>query len=192
MRSTSALLRKGPGPQVHFLAGADSEQIAETITAFANSEGGTLVLGIDAQGEFGDIVMEDEIDNALQASLRHCLPPVKTSWQQEQVHGHTIVSLQVDRSAEVHTLDDGRILVRKGSKNVPADQRDLELLMASRPSGDFELQPVPGATLEDLDDDVDGLPVDPTAAPPQPKKKVVKKKVAKKKVAKKVPKKKKP
>jgi ATP-dependent DNA helicase RecG len=154
MRSTSALLRKGPGPQVHFLAGADPDQIAETITAFANSEGGTLVLGIDAQGEFGDIVMEDEIDNALQASLRHCLPPVKTSWQQEQVHGHTIVSLQVDRSAEVHTLDDGRVLVRKGSRNVPADQRDLELLMASRPSGDFELQTVPGATLDDLDEDV--------------------------------------
>ena len=154
MRSTSALLRQGPGPQVHFLSNADSEQIAETITAFANSEGGTLILGIDAEGEFGDIQMEDEIDAALEVSLRHCLPPVKTNWQQEQVNGHTIVALQVDRSTDIHTLDDGRVLVRKGGHNRPADQRDLELLMAARPSGDFELQSVPGASLDDLDEEV--------------------------------------
>ena len=154
MRSTSALLRQGPGPQVHFLSNADPDLIAETITAFANSEGGKLVLGIDAEGEFGDLLLEDEIDNALQVSLRHCLPPVKTAWQQEQVNGHTIVTLQVDRSTDVHTLDDGRVMVRKGSHNRPADQRDLELLMESRPSGDFELQSVPGASLQDLDDDV--------------------------------------
>lgn len=44
---------------------------------------------------------------------------------------------------------------------------------------------------EDLDDDVDDLPMDPSAAPPPRKKKTVKKKVAKKKAVKRVPKKRK-
>ena len=39
MRSTSTLLRQGPGPKLAFLPAADTEAIAEGLTALANTEG---------------------------------------------------------------------------------------------------------------------------------------------------------
>ncbi|MCB0133233.1 MAG: putative DNA binding domain-containing protein [Caldilineaceae bacterium] len=152
--TTTSLLRQGPGPQLAFLREADPEAIAEILVAFANSEGGTVVLGIGADGEFGDIYVEDDVESALQGALRLCNPPVKTEWQHEQVRGHTIVLLQTVRSHHVHTLVDGRVPLRRGSQTVPASGEDIAVLMASRPAGEFEVQSVPGASRDDLDDEM--------------------------------------
>ena len=88
------------------------------------------------------------------AAQRLCRPPVPTQWQQEQVPGGAIVLLRIDRGGEVHSLNDGRILVRKGAENAQADGAELDRLLAARPTGDFETQPVVGATRDDLDEDV--------------------------------------
>jgi ATP-dependent DNA helicase RecG len=136
------------------MADVDPDRIAETITALANSEGGSLVIGIDEAGNVSGLLMEEEVDGALQAALRMCRPPVHTEWTPDQVNGATIVQLRVPKSDEVHALWDGRIMVRKGAGNAPLEGKDIEQLMANRPAGDFELDPVAGATIDDLDDDV--------------------------------------
>ena len=59
MRSTSTLLRQGPGPKLAFLATADAEAIAEGLTALANTEGGQLVLGIGADGAYVRMSLTD-------------------------------------------------------------------------------------------------------------------------------------
>ncbi|HXF63362.1 MAG TPA: ATP-binding protein [Caldilineaceae bacterium] len=148
------VLTQSPGQQVAFLPQADPELMAETLTALANTDGGTLILGMDAEGRLGDIFVEEDASDALQAALRLCRPPVRTDWQQQQVPGGTIVILRVARSGELHSLWDGRVLVRKGAENRPVDSADIDQLLANRPSGDFELQEVPGAAREDLDEDV--------------------------------------
>ena len=150
------VLTQSPGQQLAFFAMVNNpEQIAETLTAFANTDGGTIVLGMDEDGRLGDIFVEEDATDALQAALRLCRPPVRTDWTQQQVAGGTIVLLRVDRSPEMHSLWDGRIVVRKGTENRPIEGGDIDLLMANRPVvGDFELQEVPGAKRDDLDDDV--------------------------------------
>ncbi len=150
----STILNQKPGQQWAFVPHADADEIAQTLVAFANSEGGTLVLGVGADGRLGTIFTPEEASDALMGAQRLCRPPVPTQWQQEQVPGGAVVMLRVDRSAEVHSLTDGRILVRKGGDNVQADGGELDRLLAARPSGDFETQPVPGATRDDLDEDV--------------------------------------
>src|SRR5215217_338020 len=149
-----AVLTQSPGQQLAFVPTADPQVIAETLTAFANAEGGTLVLGLSEDGRLGDIFVEDDAGDALQAALRLCRPPVRTDWNQQQVAGGTIVILRVERSPEMHSLVDGRVVVRKGTENVPADSAEITQLVASRPVGDFELQEVPGARRDDLDEDV--------------------------------------
>ena len=136
------------------MADVDPDRIAETITALANSEGGSLVIGIDEEGNVSGLLMEEEVDGALQAALRMCRPPVHTEWMPDQVNGATVVHLRVPKSDEVHALWDGRIMVRKGAGNAPLEGKDINQLMANRPAGEFELEPVAGATIDDLDDDV--------------------------------------
>jgi ATP-dependent DNA helicase RecG len=150
----SALTHQKPGQQWAFIPHADPSLIAETLVALANADGGTLVLGVGGDGRLGTIFTVEEAADALMSALRQCRPPVKTEWQQEQIPGGAVVLLRIDRSSDVHVLVDGRVLVRRGAENVPADTGEIDRLMANRPSSDFELQVVPGASRDDLDEDV--------------------------------------
>ena len=151
---SSTLSHPKPGQQWAVIPQAEPGLIAETLVAFANSEGGTLVLGVDVDGRLGTIFTFEEASDAVTAAERLCRPPVKTEWQQEERPGGVVVLLRVERSGEVHTLADGRVIVRKGAENVPADPAEIDRLVASRPAAEYELQPVPGAMRDDLDDDV--------------------------------------
>jgi len=151
----STILHQKPGPHWAFVPDADAAAIAETLVAFANSDGGTLVLGVNAEGRLGTIFTTEEASDALLAAQRLCRPPVPTQWQpQEPVPGGAVVVLRVDRSGDIHSLDDGRILVRKGAENAQPDGVELDRLLAGRPTGDFETQPVAGATRDELDEEV--------------------------------------
>ncbi len=154
MAVAQSILKQTPGQRWAFLPDSDVNALAETLVAFANGEGGTIVLGLTADGELGNFFTLDEADDLLQGALRLCRPPVHTDWQQEQLSGGLIVLLRVDRSATVHSLWDGRILVRKGSENLPLQGDEFVQLMTNRPTGDFETEGVAGATREDLDEDV--------------------------------------
>ncbi|MEX1020358.1 MAG: ATP-binding protein [Litorilinea sp.] len=148
----TGVLTQGPGQQVDFLAVPDPERMAEILTAFANTDGGALVLGVSTDGKLGDPLAEEDAADALRAALGLCVPPVATDWQHQETPEGMIVVLQVARSAEMHRLWDGRTLVRRGLKNQSIDGEDRDQLQAARPARDFETQEVPGATREDLDE----------------------------------------
>lgn len=154
MQLSSSFLKQQPGQQLAFIPNAEPAMIAETLIAFANSEGGTVVLGADVGGRIGGIAMEEEAGDALRKALRLCHPPVRTSWEHEETPDGLVVMLRVDRSGHVHTLADGRVLVRRGAENIPAELADIDQMLAARPAVDFELQPLAGAHRDDLDEDV--------------------------------------
>jgi ATP-dependent DNA helicase RecG len=154
MTTLKALVRQGPGTQIAFLPEPQPEQIAETLVSFANAEGGTLVLGVHPNGTVGDLLMEEEANGALRSALALCRPPMPTKWQQQETPAGIIVLLQVERSTDLHMLADGRALIRTGSENRPMDGPALQMTAANKSLGDFEMEPVPGATSADLDDEI--------------------------------------
>lgn len=154
MTTLKALLRQGPGPQLAFLPIPDPEQIAETLVAFANAEGGVVVLGINANGTIGEMFMEEEAEGALRAALALCRPPVLTEWQHEQTPAGAVVLLRVERSSELHMMADGRALMRMGGENRAMSGQELQILAANKSMGDFEIDVVAGATRDDLDEDL--------------------------------------
>lgn len=149
-----SLLAKGPGQTTALLPEAEAEALAETLVAFANTDGGTIVVGVDRRGRFSRNLMAEDVEGALTRALTMCRPPVATEWQQHEVAGGVVVVLQVARSPELHALGDGRVLVRAGPENRPLGGEAIRHLAATKSSGDFESEPVPAATLVDLDKDV--------------------------------------
>jgi len=137
-----------------YLPSADPELIAEHLIAFANSEGGAIVVGVNARGETFQYVYGDELEQALKAAERLCRPPVVTGWEQMELATGTTYAIVVPRSPELHSLADGRVLIRAGGENRPLGGEEIRQLAATKSAGDFEAETVPGATRADLDDAV--------------------------------------
>ena len=154
MSELRSLLRQGPGPQLAFLPSPNPDSLAETLVAFANGEGGTVVLGVDPNGARDDQLVDEEAESALRAALALCRPPMPTAWQQEETQTGPIILLRVERSSELHILSDGRALVRHRRENRPLSPAELQMLVANRSMGEFETEEVAGAAREDLDEDV--------------------------------------
>jgi len=148
------LLEKGPGQTVEFLADLDADALAEVLIAFANGDGGTVLVGVSADGEVNGNLLAEDVEGVLRRALGRCRPPVRTEWRQVETPHGTVITLEVPRSTELHTLADGRVLIRSGARNRPLGGEEVRHLAATKSSGDFEMEIVAGATRADLDDEL--------------------------------------
>jgi ATP-dependent DNA helicase RecG len=128
--------------------------LAETLVALSNSDGGTILIGADESGQVTGRVYGDEVEVALQAAVRECRPPVEARWHQAAGEEGLAFAVVVTRSPELHSLADGRVLVRTGAENRPLSGEEIRQLAATKSTGDFEMESAPGARREDFDDEV--------------------------------------
>jgi ATP-dependent DNA helicase RecG len=99
-------------------------------------------------------VFPDEAEGALRAAEARCRPAVHVTWEQIEMAGASVVAVHTARSAELHSLSDGRVLVRMGAENRPLAGDAIRQLAATKSSADYESETIPGAGRSDLDDDV--------------------------------------
>ena len=151
---TTTLLRSGPSQLVEYLPDADAGALSETLVAFANSDGGTVLLGVDEDGRPNGRLYPDEAETALRAAEARCRPAVQVSWEQVELAGAGVVAVHVARSTELHSLSDGRVLVRMGVENRPLGGDAIRQLAATKSSADYEGEAIAGATRADLDDEI--------------------------------------
>lgn len=152
--SLSSILRRGPGLQLEIMTEPSVERLAETMVAFANTDGGSILLGVDAQGQITGALQPEDAESLLRAALAQCRPLVVTRWEQFEDRAGLAVAITVPRSTELHALADGRVLVRTHTGNEPLDGARISHLAATKASGDFEMETVAGATRGDLDEEV--------------------------------------
>ena len=150
----SSLLRGGIGLKLEVMTEPVADLLAETLVSFANADGGTVLLGVAPSGDLtGDLTLE-EAESILREALAQCRPLMRTDWQQFEDRAGLAVAIRVPRSPDLHSLVDGRVLVRTGSGNQPLDGSKITVLAATKASGDYEMETVAGASRADLDDEV--------------------------------------
>jgi len=132
----------------------DVKILAETLAAFANSDGGTIFIGVGEGGQATGEVYPDEVETALRSALERCRPLVETRWHQASAEEGLVFAIVVERSPELHSLVDGRVLIRTGTENRPLSGDEIRQLAATKSTGDFELELAPGAQRDDFSDDV--------------------------------------
>jgi ATP-dependent DNA helicase RecG len=145
----SQLLRRGEGARVAILPEPDETLLAESLVAFANADGGTVLVGIRPDGRPTGEMTAEEMEGALRGAISQCRPPVKVTWEEGDVPGGLVVAIQVARGIDLHSLEDGRVLVRQGAENRPLGGEAITQLASSKESGSFEEQEVAGATQEE-------------------------------------------
>ena len=170
-------IRGGEGPRLAFVHAANADQIAENMVAFANTEGGVIVVGVKSDGNPASTPPKvSEIDHVLKLADDLHNPPVITEML-EQIHIQTVedapdlpaineaternlpnnapsdvpaYAIRVPRSTELHALSDGRVLIRSGKVNRPLGGQEILRLASAKNTGDFESEVVPGATVDDF------------------------------------------
>ncbi|MCP4538465.1 MAG: transcriptional regulator [Chloroflexi bacterium] len=143
-----------PGQMLAAMPEPEPQLLAETLVALANSDGGTILIGVDEAGQTTGQAYADEVEEVLRAALRECRPPVVVRWHQATAQEGLAFAIVVPRSSELHSLTDGRVLVRTGTENRPLGGEQIRQLAATKSTADFESEPAPGARREDFDDEV--------------------------------------
>lgn len=142
------------GALTAYLPEADPGVMAEHLVAFANSDGGTIIIGLDEQGRVVNPVYAEDLEGALKAAERLCRPLIVTRWEPVEAEGSALYAIVVPRSPELHSLADGRVLIRAGDENRPLGGEEIRQLAATKSAGDFEAETTPGAGWDDLDQDI--------------------------------------
>ncbi|MEA3459150.1 MAG: ATP-binding protein, partial [Chloroflexota bacterium] len=114
---------------------------------------GTIFVGIAPDGMVCEVLPED-LEAVLREAQAQCRPYVTAGWEQLEVEGGTVVAISVPRSPELHTLADGRVLIRSGTENRPLGGEEVRQLAATKSSGDYEGETIAGAKRADLDQQV--------------------------------------
>ncbi|HMQ33405.1 MAG TPA: ATP-binding protein [Chloroflexaceae bacterium] len=149
------LLARGEGPQLAFARErARRDDLAETLVAFANGHGGTLVLGVNGRARpklegLADPPAAREL--LLEAALA-CTPPLVLPLPREvAADGATALLLTVPAGlSQVYALH-GKYLRREGATNQPLAPEALRRLLSERGDTSWERSTPEGAALSELD-----------------------------------------
>jgi len=149
-----ALYKQGQGDGVAFEVDSVAiNRLAETLAAFANADGGIVLLGVDPTSGAvrGARDVDETIDRAL-AACSKCEPPLVLPRPEAiTLEEKQVVVVQVPAGLPHAYGSRGRFITRNGKKNVPLGPRQLRQLLRERGEANFEALPAPGASLGDFD-----------------------------------------
>ncbi len=149
-----ALLDAGRGPETEFgPESSSSTKLAETLVAFANANGGTLLIGVDVRSctPKGLSNPEATLDRVLEAALATDPPLIVPLPKIAEIEGRPVLVATVPPGLPHVYSYRGKYLVREGQRNRPLAPRPLRRLMMERGAVSFEALVPDGARVQDLD-----------------------------------------
>ena len=76
----------------------DSKKIAKSLVAFANTDGGRLLVGVKDNGKIAGISSDEEFYMIEAAAKIYSNPPIDFKTQQWQIEGKTVLEIKIDPS----------------------------------------------------------------------------------------------
>lgn len=149
------LIHKGRSAAVDwFEAKASAQTIAETLSAMANTQGGTLMLGVkDGTPPTIEGIDDDHqaMDRLIEVALMLDPPLIAPLPYTVSVEGKTIAVAPIPAEMPHVYASNGRYLYRHGAHNAPLKPQALRRLFITRGEISFESDIALGASLDDLD-----------------------------------------
>lgn len=120
------LINEGEHQQLDFKFGVnDSKKIARTLAAFANTDGGRLLLGVKDNGVIAGVRSDEEYYMMEAAAQLYCKPPVKFDMSEWEENGKNVLEIIVSKSEQVHYAPDKdgiyKVFVRVADQNYMAN-----------------------------------------------------------------------
>ena len=105
----------------------DSKKIARSLVAFANTNGGTLLVGVKDNGAVAGIRTDEEIYMVEGAASLFCRPEVEIRTREWDINGKKVLEVTIPRSTEKPHMapskdGDWRVFVRVADQNLLANK----------------------------------------------------------------------
>lgn len=127
------LITNGEGQHLDFkFEISDARKIARTLSAFANSEGGTLLVGVRDNGAIAGIRTDEEVYMIESAAQVFCKPPVLFSFKNWEINGKNVLEIVVKESGTKPHLapwkeNEWKAFVRVKDENFIANSVQVEV-----------------------------------------------------------------
>lgn len=127
------LIAEGEGLKLDFkFCISDSRKIARTLSAFANTEGGILLIGVRDNGSIAGVRSDEEIYMIETASRLFCKPEIPVSVRSHTMEGKNILEVKVEKGSRrpyKAKSDDGKWISysRQNDQNIVANRVLLDL-----------------------------------------------------------------
>ncbi|MGQ0825126.1 MAG: ATP-binding protein [Actinomycetota bacterium] len=139
----------GEGRYVEFKEGFSRREVANTLVAFSNDDGGVLLLGVTDAGVPKGFPLTGEREAEIHGLLSEVHDPGRYEIQSLAVGVRTITVIAVAQRVQGFSqTHDGRVLVRRGASNRPLVGAELADLVSRRSLRRFETTP----TAVDMDE----------------------------------------
>ena len=111
---------------------SDARKIARTLSAFANTDGGRLLIGVKDNGKIAGVRSDEEIYMVEAAAALYCIPPVQCHMTTHRIEGRGVVIAEVrpvDKRPVRAQLDDGKLcaFMRIADENIVASPVQMAL-----------------------------------------------------------------
>ena len=132
-----------------------AKDIGETLVAFANADGGTLIVGAEDDGTLSGVTYaEDGIEVLRKAPSTHVhadTPLPGVIFHRVSIEDKTVLVFQVHKGTRyIHLTSDGRCLQRRDTDTVPVSSEQIQFERHEQLSREYDRQWVDGATMADL------------------------------------------
>lgn len=121
------LIEEGEHQQLDFkFEISDSRRIARSLAAFANTDGGRLLVGVKDNGAIAGVRSDEEIHMIQAAAEMYCIPKVGYSTEEWEINGKTVLEVIIPKDkTDKHKAPDNqgvyKVYVRVKDENLVAD-----------------------------------------------------------------------
>jgi len=126
------------------------QSFGKTVCAYANTNGGKIVVGISKTGKVVGTTQKDEEKST--NIMETCKPPIKFRMKWEKRNNDDILVIDVPRSDRIHTWK-GIAYKRSGSSSIPMDAQGIIDLSKKRGDIRFDEEICKNAAINDIDTD---------------------------------------
>lgn len=131
-------------------------EIIESITAFVNTEGGRLFVGVSKDGEvIGVVIGKDTIENLVNRISQHTDPKLHPRVLVKKIDGKEVIVIEVKESHDHLVLAFGKPYKRVGRSTVKMSKDEYERLIFEKHKDKLQFDEMicKGASLKDIDAD---------------------------------------
>ncbi|MBD8605476.1 putative DNA binding domain-containing protein [Aeromicrobium sp. CFBP 8757] len=133
--------------------------LAKALVAFANAEGGTVVVGLSDGAVEGMKTHRSKLNDFRQTPMDHTIPPVRARFDQQGClnsngAADTLLVIRIDPSEVVHKLANDEVYLRVGDESRRLSFAHRQELEFDKGQSQYDGRAVPDVQVADLDADL--------------------------------------